>query len=559
MMQDSWKARSVLAALLTFALSGLAFTDTRTDKVDKLFAEWDKTDSPGCALGVIQNGKLIYQRGYGMANLEHNIPIIAKSVFRIGSTSKQFAAMSILLLAEQGKLSLGDDIRNYLPEMPDYESPITIRHLIHHTSGLRDYLTLMSLAGKSDADYYRDEDLVRLLARQKALNFQPGEKFLYSNSGYFLLSQIVQRASGKSLRAYAEEHIFKPLGMNHTHFHDDYRMIVKNRAAGYAPVKEDGYRIDMTTLEMVGDGGVFTTVEDLFLWDQNFYQNRLGSGRLLAQMLTPGTLNNGEKLDYAFGLRVSEYQGLQMVSHGGAFVGFRAELIRFPKQTFSVICLCNLSRTNPSRLARQVADIYLGDQFKATGEGATEKVEFIELPERELKEKAGAYRDPASGNIVKLSVEEGKLTAAGFGLRLPLAPVSKTEFRAVGGPVEIAFRFEPQGPDRPLRLHVQVEDGKPTRYEGVELVSPTAAELQDYAGEYYSEELDVTYRLAVEDGKLFFRHRNAPENALEPTLADEFQVRGWRVNFLRTREGRVSGFTVNAGRVRNIRFARKAG
>jgi len=211
-----------------------------TDKVDELFTVWDTPDSPGCALGIIKDGKLIYKRGYGMANLEHNIPISATTVLRIGSTSKQFTAMSIALLAEQGKISLDDDIRKCLSEMPEYESPITIRHLIHHTSGIRDYLELMELAGRRDDDYYTDDEAIDMLARQKELNFKPGDEFLYSNSGYFLLSAIAKRASGKSLREFAQENIFKPLSMNNTHFHDDHTMIVKNRAAGYSSKKDSG-------------------------------------------------------------------------------------------------------------------------------------------------------------------------------------------------------------------------------------------------------------------------------------------------------------------------------
>ncbi|MFB3126207.1 MAG: serine hydrolase domain-containing protein, partial [Candidatus Acidiferrales bacterium] len=261
MNRVSFPARVFGCTVLVLVLTSLASADTLTNRVDKVFAQWDKPGSPGCALGVIKGGELIYKRGYGMANLEHNIPISSTSVFRIGSTSKQFSALSILLLVEEGKLSLDDNIRKYLPEMPDYGSPVTIRHLIHHSSGIRDYLTLMSLVGKGDDDFYTDEDVVVMLARQRELNFNPGDRFLYSNSGYFLLSQIVKRASGQSLREYAAEKIFGPLGMQNTHLHDDHTLIVQSRASGYSPRKDGDYQINMTTLGMVGDGGVFTTVE----------------------------------------------------------------------------------------------------------------------------------------------------------------------------------------------------------------------------------------------------------------------------------------------------------
>jgi len=522
-----------------------------TDTVDELFAEWDKPDSPGCTLGIIKDGKLLYERGYGMAILEHDIPISSKTVFQLNSTSKQFTAISIALLSEQGKISLDDDIRRYLPGMPEYESPITIRHLIHHTSGIRDYLELMSLAGMSDNDYYTDDEAVEMLARQKELNFKPGDEFLYSNSGYFLLSVIVKRASGKSLREFAEENIFKPLGMKNTHFHDDHTMIVKNRATGYSPKEGGGYRINMTTLDMVGDGGVCTKVKDLLLWDQNFYRNKLGGKDLINQVLTPGKLNSGEQLDYAFGLRVSDYRGLKMISHAGAFAGFRSAMIRFPEQKFSVICLANLSSMNPMKLCKQMAEIYLSNQFKQ------KEAQFIELPEEELKDKTGAFRDPVNGTICELSIKDGKLMANLFDMDFQIAPLSKTKFRSVDAPFDTNVIFEKQDQNKPLLVHVTVEGEKPVTFEAIKLVSPTPAQLAEYVGDYYSDELQFTHNLVLEDGKLFFRHRNAPKKPLSPTLRDMFKVRGITIHFIRDHKNKISGFTLSSERARNIRFVKK--
>ena len=357
-----FESRLLWVFLFTAIMISIAVADEKTDKVDKLFAKWDSTVSPGAALAIIRDGEIIYKRGYGMANLEHNVPITSTSVFRIGSTSKQFSASCIAILALQGKISLDDDIRKYIPELSKHEKPITIRHLVHHTSGIRDYLTLASIAALPDDHFYTPEDSVELIARQKGLNFLPGEEHLYSNSGYFLMGEIVKRVSGKSLNDFAQEHIFKPLGMKNTHYHDDHTLVVKNRADGYSPTK-GGFRINMTTLDHVGDGGVFTTVEDMFLWDQAFYTNKLGK-QLMDLIQTPGALNNGEKLNYAFGLGIDEYKGLNRVSHGGGFVGFRAQMVRFPDQKFTVVCLANLGTINPSRLCTQIADIYLADHFK---------------------------------------------------------------------------------------------------------------------------------------------------------------------------------------------------
>jgi CubicO group peptidase (beta-lactamase class C family) len=412
----------VLVFVILWAPLCYAKADSLTEKVDKLFVSWDKPNLPGCALGIIQDGKLIYARGYGMANLEHDIPITSKSIFRIGSTSKQFTAMCLALLEEEGKLSLDDSLNKFFPRMSDYAKAVTIRHLIHHTSGIRDYLTLAEIAGIRDDDYFSDAEVVDLLVNQNELNFTPGREHLYSNSGYFLLSQIVKKASGESLREYADEKIFKPLGMTRSHFHDDHTKIVKNRASGYAPKKGGGYVISMTTLPMIGDGGVFTCVEDLLLWDLNFYDNRLGkSGQALIEKIqAPGILNNGKKLDYAFGLGIGEYKGLTMVSHGGAFVGFRADMIRFPEQQFSVICLANLNTFNPSNMARSVADIYLAELFTEKTEKKkrpepkrprsieSSEADFKPTPE-ELKNYVGKYYSKELDAAYFLRLKKGKL------------------------------------------------------------------------------------------------------------------------------------------------------
>jgi CubicO group peptidase (beta-lactamase class C family) len=348
---------SIVVAVVTIAQLR---SESREARVDRLFAPWDKPDSPGCALAVIQGGQIVYERGYGMANLEHDIPISPQTTFYVGSLSKQFTAMSVLLLVEQGKPSLDDDVHKYVPEIPDYGHPITIRHLIHHTSGLPDFFVLWHASGRDFADFMPEEHVLGLLARQRTLNFTPGHRFEYSNSGYFLLSLIVKRVSGQSLREFAEENMFRPLGMRDTHFHDDRTMVVKNRAAGHLSTADGGFGLFTMSFDLVGSGGLYTTVEDFFLWDQNFYQNRLGQGGrgLIDQMYTRGTLDDGEELDYAFGLVVEEYRGSKMISHGGGFIGFRAELVRFPEQHGSVAVLCNLDSIDASQLARNVADIY---------------------------------------------------------------------------------------------------------------------------------------------------------------------------------------------------------
>ena len=555
--------KAAVTAVLILILFSILVADEKTAKVDQLFSRWGKTNSPGCALAIIQDGRVIYKQGYGMASLEHSIPISPGSVFYIGSCSKQFVAMCIALLSAEGKLSLDDDIRKYIPEMPDYGIPLTVRHLIHHTSGLRDYLTLLGIMGM-DFGAYHEDDVLELIARQKELNFKPGEEYLYSNSGYFLLAVIVQRASHKSLREYAEENIFKPLGMRNSRFHDDYTELIQNRAFGYFPGGKDKYRNFISTFDCVGSGGLFTSVEDLFLWDQNFYRHRVGGRDVIELMHTKGKLNNGQELDYAFALRISSYRGLKTVDHGGALGGYRSYMVRFPEQNFSVICLSNLSSINPAGFSQQIADIYLTDEF----EKAEERIQPLEeekvrtakgigISEAKLKEKVGDYIEPQSGEVIRLFLKDGKLNALMFGQNYALAAKSEAEFILLNAPVRVALKFERKEKGMPLLLHV-LQEREPSRiFQPFKPVDLSPEQLKEYEGEYFSEELQSAFRLSMKEDRLHFSHKNAPGGFLNPTLQDKFTLRNLKVHFIRDGEGRIAAFTLDAGRVKNLRFEKR--
>jgi CubicO group peptidase (beta-lactamase class C family) len=530
-----------------------------TSKIDELFSEWNRPDSPGFALAIIKDSEIVYKCGYGIADLEHNIPISSSSVFDIGSISKQFTAMCIALLARQGKLALDDEIQKYIPEMPRYDDPITIRHLIHHTSGIRDYLTLMYFIGMRFENDYPDDEIIGLIARQKELNFKPGDEHSYSNSGYFLLAEIAKRASGKSLATFANEHIFSPLGMNATHFHDDFTMIVKDRAIGYSPKDEGGFRIDMSIFEVVGDGGIYTTVEDLLLWDRNFYANRLGGyGQdLIEEVTKPGTLNSGEVLEYAFGLSIWQYRGLDVVSHSGGWAGYRSQMLRFPKQRLSVICLSNLGSTNPVGLARKVADLYLASQFtEQIEEPEHSKAQFVEIPSTELESKIGFYQNPKTGEIWELLVKDGKLTIEDFGENVTFASLSSNHFIAVDIPFDIDIEFEKPGSDEPFHLSARRESGNPDIYERLSIVYFNSDQLNKFAGEYYCQELDVTYKIILEDGTLRLNRRNFPQETLKPINKYLLKGTDTTFQFIHDDNNQVTGFNLGAGSVKSIRFAK---
>jgi len=528
-----------------------------TDKVDGLFAEWDKPDSPGCALAIIKGGEMVYKRGYGMADLERNVPISPASVFDLGSTGKQFTAMLIVILAEQGFLSLDDNVHQYIPEMPAYEQPITLRHLIHHTSGLRDYTTLMEMSGRPCENFYYEDELLDLICRQKELNFKPGEEYLYSNTGYFLLGVIAKRVTGKPFPELLREHLLEPLGMRATDLNDDARRIVKNRAIGYSPREGDGYCTDMSLCGGYGDGAILSTVEDLFLWDQNFYNNKLGGGGqgLILKVHAPGELNSGERLDYAFGLFVSDYRGLRRVAHAGGWAGYRSELARFPDQEFSVICLTNLGSVSPSRLAQQVADLYLADQF-------TEQVPspgvpaFSELAANQIERITGLYRNRRTGSVLRLSTREGKLIGEVFGLSLPMVATSSTHLKAVESPFDLEVDLEEPQWENEQTISVMLDEGKPEPYQKMTAIPITPLQLAEYVGNYHSDELDISYQVLLEGEHLFLKRGYSPQEALQPMTLDLFTGRDAEFEFERDEQNQICAFRLGAGRVRNIRFAK---
>jgi CubicO group peptidase (beta-lactamase class C family) len=386
-----------------------------TEQVDAIFAEWDKPTSPGCALAIILDGAILYKRGYGMADLERGVPITAESLFDIGSTGKQFTVAIIVILVDLGYLSLSDSLRKYLPSMPAYADTITIQHLIHHTSGLRDYVTLMELAGLPDENLYPEDALLSLILRQQELNFAPGEKYLYTNSGYFLLGIIAQRVTGIHLTELIQEHIFTPLGIKRSTFNKDYRPVVPHRALSYE-ASENGFRNKISLCGGFGDGPIYSSVEDLFLWDQNFYHNQLNQAQpdLLEVLHTQGKLNNGEIIAYAGGLNIEEYRGFKAVSHGGAWAGYRSELLRFPEQRFSVICLCNLASMMPEDLARRVADIYFEAEFKGKPVPSYEEehegtTETIPITAEQVRQYTGVYTSLELATEYVLSAQEDQL------------------------------------------------------------------------------------------------------------------------------------------------------
>lgn len=529
--------------------------------VDSIFSDWSKSDVPGCALGIIKDGELIYAKGYGLANMEYDIPNSDSSVFRIGSTSKQFTAACVILLAEQGKLSLDDNLKMIFPDFPDYAEKITIRHLLNHTSGIRDYLMIAYLKGLGDDDFYTDADVMNWLTNQSDLNFQPGDEFLYSNSGYWLLGQIVNKVSGKNMADFARDELFSPLGMNHTHFHNDHTQIVKNRASGYAPSDDKGYKISMTTLDMIGDGGIFTTINDIKKWDDAFYKSEVLSRKFWSMMTQKGILNSGEVIDYASGLDIGEYKGLKTIRHGGAFVGFRADLLRFPEQRLSIAIFANRSDANPSAMANSVADILLKDDiiaYTATSQSKEDKnVSLIVLPDKDkLALYCGNYWNDNESIARKIYVKNDTLRYfRNQNSESTLVPVNEREFKMINVYADVRVIFSDEAEPA---MTVMVNGGQPSIYRQYEPVFYDSEDLVNYEGRYYSTELDVHYSLIMEGDALVLyidKHKISPLNPIMKNLFSNDQYGIFR--FSEDQKGKLSSFRLSAGRVKNLKFEKE--
>ena len=387
----------LLVAIVVARAVGAQSADALTKRIDSVFARFT-SNGPGCAAGVYQDGKIRFEKGYGLANIEFNAPITPTTPFIVGSVSKQFTAAAAALLIEDGKLSPDDDVRKYVPEIPDYGKPIRVRDLIHHTSGLRDWWTLVEAAGMRNDDTYAVDDVLHLAVRQRRLSFDPGAEYAYSNTGYIVLGVVVQRVSGKSLAQFAAERIFGPLGMTSTHFHDDHTVAVRGRAAAYSPTSKGDWRINIWNNDIVGQGGVMTTLEDLLKWDENFYTGKVGGKGFLARQLQRGVLSNGQAITYAYGLQIGEYRGLPIVDHGGSTGGYRAVITRYPTAHTSFVALCNVSTADPGTMMRRVADIVLASRFtqpavaaQRQGPGARQASSSALIPVGELSKLAGRY------------------------------------------------------------------------------------------------------------------------------------------------------------------------
>jgi len=524
--------------------------DVPAGKVDSLFAEWDRPESPGAAVAVVRGGTVLYARGFGSADLDHGIPITCDTVFDIASVSKQFAGMAVAMLVEEGKVKLDSAIRDYLPHVPDFGTPITVRHLVHHTSGLRDWPGALVLAGWRFDDVIAFDDILHWVGRQKELNFEPGAEYSYSNTGYNLLAAMVARVEGISFRQWTARNIFEPLGMTSTHFHDDRGEIVPRRARSYSPDGAGGFRAVGSSLSALGSSSLFTTVNDLVKWVNNFDDGHVGGRAVIDMMKQKGVLNSGAEIDYAFGQSVRNYRGIETISHSGGWAGFRTFLVRFPEARLSVIVLSNLSACNPGAKAFAVAELYLADRLDPkpdAGEGETPRT--APLDSGRFPEYTGTWRlGPAW--LLTIFLDEDRLMARATAEdAFRMTPKAADRFGVDAYGADIAFERSEEG-KVDLLLYRGIRARRVVPFE------PTVHRLREYEGLFRSDEMATTYTIAVRDDQLTASHAKHGVWALVPTVEDSFRAPRGSVLFERDEAGWVEGFCVSDKRSRNIRFDR---
>lgn len=508
-------------------------------KIEKLFSRY-KPDKPGAQLAISRNGKVIFSKAWGMADLEHNVPLTTESITEAGSVSKQFTSAAILLLEQQGKLSLDDDVRKHIPELPDYGYKITLRHMMQHKSGLKDWGAIAAIAGwPRSTKTYNNEDALYIISNQKTLNHKPGDEFIYSNSNYNLFAIIVQRASGMSLAEYTRKHIFEPAGMKHTQWRDNYKRIVPNRAMAYSRFGS-GHQTNMPNEYVYGNGGLLTTAEDLLIWCDYFLNGKFGTPSLLEKQLSRSAFNNGVMHRYAAGLFVDTYRGWDYVAHDGATAGYRSNLEAYPELGLAIAWLSNTSEFDGDTLnvASEIGDMFVPIKVP---DPKNPPLKSFTVSKEKLNNYTGWYRNTRSGEGVKLYVQNDKLYVSRVG---PITPVAENIFMTANNSmVEMNAKSV-------LVINSLKDSVYFNKVDSAKLDEKT---MNEYVGEYYSDEAEAKFYMQVKNGKLFLQQKPKPELQLTPTYKDGFESPAGTIYFERDKN-KVINFKVTVGRARHVEF-----
>lgn len=510
---------------------------------ERAFEKAAKTNSgpaPGCAVGVSLNGVSVFEKAFGLAEMEHNIPNTPQTIFESGSVAKQFTAAALVLLQQDGKLNIDDPVRKYIPELPDYGKPLTIRHMLNHTAGLRDWGSVMSLTGAGRGDRVVTQEIaLDIVSRQKSLDFVPGAEYSYSNSGYNLAAIIVERVSGQKFGDFTRDRIFKPLGMTNSSWRDDYRKLVTGRAQGYSKAGPTApWMLNMPIMNVIGNGGMLTTVGDWLKWNAALDAKTFGEPFVKA-LETQGVLNDGRKISYALGLDVGNYKGIKEVTHSGGTAGYQTYLARFPEKKLSVAALCNGFPPSSGDIVYSVVDEIFGPFPEAA------KVEGVAVPEEQLKKYAGIWRNDVTRNANMIALDKGELKINGTALK-----------GTVDGSFMLGERKMTFKDGSPVTASIANPDGSFTRLTMVSEWKPAAADLAEFTGDWYSEEAQSAVKLTLEGDKAFVVIRPVAKLPMAPIYKDHFASQGYVVWFTRDASGKIDKMHVGGSRMRDMLFER---
>jgi CubicO group peptidase (beta-lactamase class C family) len=550
MKKKRWIFLIAIAALT--AAIWAAQTENKTEplsidrQMEKVLLEWNRLDRPGVAVTVVKDGKVVFQKAYGLANMEHNIPNTNQTLFDTVSIAKPITGMAIAMLEAQGKISLEDDIRKYIPELPDFGKTVTLGHLLYHTSGIRDWPKTLEAAGWRLEDVITFDHIMWIIKRQQKLQADPGSKYLFSNTNYNLLAETVKRVSGQSFRDWTGENIFRPLGMFKTVVRDQLGEPMENQAYGYDYHPMRGYRKGGDNLNAVGSHCLFSTGEDMGKWLLNLETGKIGGSMVIKKMFTPGLLDNGEKIDYAYGWEIDTYKGLKRFSVSGQLLGFNSILQYFPEHKFGVVMLSNWvsgwgDLVDP---ARQIVDIFLEAYLEkpVPPSDSTSETQEIKPNPDQYGQYAGDYRwEP--GFVVNVFREGDKLMFKIRGNSFQLLPLAESQFQLSIGDFRFTFQKDKEG--KVHRMVIQEGGGDEKIAPKIELANPGPDELKEFTGTFYCRELDARYSVILRDNKLVITHMRLSDVTLTPEARDHFNTdsRSYpMVEFIRDKQQKVSGF-----------------
>jgi CubicO group peptidase (beta-lactamase class C family) len=527
-------------------------------QINEIFSQWNKP-VPGLSVSVVSDGKVIFSKGYGLANLEYNIAAGPSTLYQVASVSKQVTAMSVLILENKGKLSLNDNLSKYFPEMPDYARGITLKHLIYHTSGLRDYWEVLEAAGWRYDDVITRDQVLEMVYRQKGLTSRPGYEEIYTNTGYMLLAEVVSKVSGMPFAEFVHENIFKPLKMNHSYILDDNEEIIKNAACSYH--QADGmYKKSLLNNNVIGSTNLYTTVEDMSLWTLNLMKPVVGNNDMIKRMLTRGTLDNGDSTNYAMGLDTGPYKGLMLIGHRGAEAGYRSFFGMFPAQKLTIIVFSNSAEADPTALGLKVADLVLKDKFPPEQSAVTPKIEAGTQQKAEYSGNksvlalfAGQY-ELRPGYIISVTCEEDGLYVEAHEVpKSRLERVSEKEFTLPLMNAKLTFSGNPDGSASNINLDLNGQQIIAPRLRDFD---PATVNIGEYTGTFYSPELRTVYTFVPKDKELAVQHQRMADISFKPTSMEQFSIGKRRLDFVRDSDGKITGFMYSSGRIKNIWFMR---